>query len=68
MGADVLQVLVNSKHLDPQFIAAMPTHTVQTYTATFDPATNTYLVFNTSDGDCDKYACMLDPESSACRP
>lgn len=33
MGVDVLQDLVDSKHLDQQFIAAMPTHTVQTYNA-----------------------------------
>lgn len=68
MGIDVLQDLVNSKHLAPEFIAKMPTHTVQSYTANYNAATNTYSVINTSVGDCDTYRCMLDPDSIVCNP
>lgn len=67
MGIDVLNDLVATGHLQQDVIAHMPTHTVWTRTATYDPTTRRYLV-DAANPDCDKYKCMLDPSSTVhCR-
>jgi hypothetical protein len=65
MGIDVLQDLVASGHLAKDVIARMPTHTVWTRTADYDPTTRRYLV-DAPRPDCDKYQCLLDPKSAYC--
>lgn len=67
MGIDVLNDLVATGHLQQDVVARMPTHTVWTRTAEFDPTTRRYLV-DAARPDCDKYKCMLNPSSPHCAP
>jgi Cytochrome c554 and c-prime len=63
IGMDVLQDLVNSGHLSPDIPAKMPTLTVWTRYAHYNPETNQYLVDDpTPPADCEKYKCLLDPD------
>lgn len=64
IGLDVLQDLVKSGHLSPDVAAKVPTLTVWTRYAHYNPDTNQYLVDDpTPPADCVKYKCMLDPAS-----
>jgi hypothetical protein len=66
VGMDVLQDLVKSGHLSPDIAAKMPTLTVWTRYAHYNPETNQYLVDDpTPPPDCVKYKCMLDPDGCA---
>lgn len=60
MGIDVLQDLVGSGHLDPKYIALMPTFTVTRREATYDPATRQYSTRSLSDDDCDTYLTLIE--------
>lgn len=64
IGVDILQDLVASGHLAPELVAKMPTFTVDTRTATYDPAINGYRVVKTTpQQDCDSYRALLDVEA-----
>jgi nitrate/TMAO reductase-like tetraheme cytochrome c subunit len=66
MGVDVLQDLVNSGHLDPMYLAKMPTLTVTHREARLRPDGQNYRVFTLDDPSCTEYKCMLDPEQPFC--
>ena len=73
MGVDVLQDLVSSGHLDPKYVAEMPTFTVADREFELDPATRAYtLKMDLAQDDCDLHAQMLacarDPQSPNCQP
>jgi nitrate/TMAO reductase-like tetraheme cytochrome c subunit len=57
IGLDVLQDLVNTKHLSPDVMARMPTLTVDTRTARY--VNGTYKVDKTTTRDCRTYHDML---------
>jgi hypothetical protein len=64
MGIDVLQDLVQSGHLDPAVIEAMPTFTLTHENAIYDPAANAYSMETPEEFDdgksCEKFAEMFD--------
>jgi len=66
MGMDVLNDLVSTGHLSPDIPPRMQTLSVERSTFLFRPETQLYERISTGDGDCDAWACMLDPQSSAC--
>lgn len=70
MGMDVLNDLVGTGHLAAEFLPKMPTFTVFSRRATFNPTTRSYGVAPQNDdpalGDCDTYLCLLDPNGPEC--
>lgn len=66
IGVDVLQDLVKSGHLDPKFIAEMPTFTVTHQMATLASDGMGYDLESLEIGSCDEYSCLLDPELPGC--
>jgi hypothetical protein len=72
MAIEVLQDLVRTGHLDPKFVAAMPTFTMRSYEVVWpsgDPSDMT--VTETTDKDCRRYECLLaggTPESCGVPP
>jgi hypothetical protein len=67
IGLDVLQDLVASGHLSPDIVARMPTLTVATRVANYDPMQRRYTVDMPNDPDyCAMYKCMIDPVGQGC--
>jgi len=66
VGLDVLDNLIESKHLAAEVRDAMPTFTVAERRAVYDSATNRFEVEDTTEFDCESYKCMLDPKSDEC--
>jgi nitrate/TMAO reductase-like tetraheme cytochrome c subunit len=66
MGVDVLQDLVDSKHLDASIIQAMPTYTLTHQEGTYLEAQQRYRMRELTTPDCQSYVCMLHPESQEC--
>jgi hypothetical protein len=66
MGMDVLKDLVSTGHLSADIPPRMQTLSVQRSTFLFRPETQSYERVTSGEGDCATWACMLDPQSSAC--
>jgi hypothetical protein len=64
MGVDVLQDLVQSGHLDPEVIDAMPTYTLTHENAIYEPAARTYRMETPEEFDdgksCDRFAELFE--------
>lgn len=70
MGMDVLQDLVSTGHLSPEYLGQMPTFTVASRRAMYMPDSRSYSVSAADNdpkrGDCQEFECMMDPTSSEC--
>ena len=67
MGHDVLKDLIDSGHLDPSILPAMPTFPFYEVEATFDSSTRRWKVGATKDSDCSEWKCLIDESSPDCR-
>jgi len=65
IGLDVLQDLVSTGHLAPEFVTKMPTLTFLTQSFTFDRSAFRYVAGPSSEQDCDTYKHMLEEDANA---